>query len=373
MSTSAKHLDRMMRKAAASPRVIGLAGGLPSEVQFPRDDLAASFVRVLRRQGSPALQYGWPEGQPSLRERIAARLAARGAPVSADDVIVTNGAQQAIALAIALAVPKQGTIGIEAASYPAALDLFRAQGHTLASLHDGHAVYVMPAVGNPGGQPLPAASRAAIVARRVPVIEDDAYGELIFDAGGARDAVPPPLLAEAPARTYHVGTFSKTLCPGLRIGWLVPPRARRSRALRLKQNDDLQSNSLAQAVVDDYLAHVDFDARLLVLRRFYRRRAARLAEAVRKQLPSWRFDFPAGGFSLWIETDALVDEARLLERAIAEGVSFDLGSTFMARPEPGAPTRLRLCFSFETPGKFEEGVRRLARAWRWAARSARAA
>jgi 2-aminoadipate transaminase len=366
MPTPAGSLDRLIRTAAASPRVIGLGGGLPAEAQFPRDELATSFVNVLRRHGSPALQYGWPEGQQHLRAWVARRLLERGAKVEPDDVVITNGAQQAIAIAASLVLRKGDSVGIENASYPAALELFRARGLALTSLTGGRAGYVMPAISNPSGLPLSLDARAALLARRIPIIEDDAYADLAF-AGRPS----PPLLAEAPDRTYHVGTMSKTLCPGLRVGWLVVPRSRRVRAVKLKQHGDLQANSLAQAIVDDYLSRVDFDARLQMLRRFYRRRAAQLADAVRKTLPSWNFTFPEGGFCLWLQADAAVDERGFLERAIAEGVSFDAGSAFRLRPRPGDPTHLRLSFSLEKPAKFAAGVRRLARAWRRAVKAGR--
>jgi 2-aminoadipate transaminase len=318
----------------------------------------------LKANGAPALQYGWVEGQEPLRKLVAQRLVARGARVQADDVIITNGAQQAISIAVQLVTGAGDSIGVQPASYPAALDLFRARKLALSTLEKGRASYVMPGVGNPDGRALPAKTRAALLSGRRPIIEDDAYGELRFSPTPG----PPLLLNEQPARTYHVGTFSKTLCPGLRVGWLVVPPRRRAHALRLKQNDDLQSNSLSQAVLADYLAHNDFDARLVALRRLYRRRAQRLAEAVQKALPGWRFNFPEGGFCLWIEADAAVDETRFLELALAEGVTFDGGSAFHAQPVAHRATHLRLCFSFEDPARFREGVARLARAWRRAQR-----
>jgi len=356
-------VDQLMRQAAATPGVIGFGGGLPAEAQFPRDELARSFVRVLRQQGSPALQYGWPEGLDTLRARIAARLRARAPTLQldADDVLVTSGAQQAIAIAVQLLSSAGDQIGLDPESYPAALDLFRARRLQAVALGQGRAAYVMPAVANPSGLAMSAAARVALRARQQAIIEDDAYADLRFH--GAAEA---PLLADerARARTFHVGTFSKTLCPGLRVGWLIAPRRLRRRALRLKQTNDLQSNSLAQAVLDDYLAHHDFDARLAVLRRFYRRRASRLAEAVRRALPGWHFVFPEGGFGLWLQTDDAADEVRLLRAAIAEGVSFDAGSQFRWARAAGQPLAMRLCFSLARPADFEEGARRLARAWR---------
>jgi 2-aminoadipate transaminase len=362
--TGLSRSDDLARRAAASPGVINLGGGLPTETLFPRARLAASFVRALKASGAPALQYGWVEGQEPLRRLVAERLVARGARVQADDVIITNGAQQAISIAVQMVTRAGDSIGVQPASYPAALDLFRARKLTLSALEEGRASYVMPALGNPDGRALSAETRAALLSSRRPIIEDDAYGELRFSPAPG----PPLVLSEHPARTYHVGTFSKTLCPGLRVGWLVVPPRRRAQALRIKQNDDLQSNSLSQAVLADYVAHNDFDARLVALRRLYRRRAQRLAEAVQKALPGWRFNFPEGGFCLWIETDAAVNEQRFLELALAEGVSVDGGSAFHAHPVAHRATYLRLCFSFEAPGRFREGAARLARAWKRAQR-----
>ncbi|MDB4979390.1 MAG: hypothetical protein JWM82_142 [Myxococcales bacterium] len=356
----ASTIDALAREAAASARVINLGGGLPAEAQFPRRKLAACFLRVLAARGSPGLQYGWPEGQRSLRARIAERLRARApsVDVTADDVIVTNGAQQAIALAVQLLVPPGGGIGVEEASYPAALDLFRSRSLVPRRLGPGLVCYVMPTLGNPTGGAISDRDRALAVKDGTWIIEDDAYGELRFAGPVA------PLLGARPKRCIHVGTFSKTLCPGLRVGWMVVPPSLRRRALRLKQGDDLQASSLAQAVVDDYLAHDDFEARLVVLRRYYHRRATALARALRRALPSWSFAFPEGGFCLWIDTNARVDELDLLRLAVKEGVSFDVGSAFQAFPDEEAPTRLRLCYSAATPARFEEAARRLARAWR---------
>jgi 2-aminoadipate transaminase len=355
--TARRELDALARRAAATPGLIPLAGGLPADRQFPRAALAASFLRVLDARDGAALQYGWPEGQGGLRARIAARLGARvGAAVSADDVIVTNGAQQAIAIAAASLARPGDAIGVEPASYPAALELFRVRGLRLVPLGEARVSYVMSTLGNPTGRALDAPGRRA-AARGRWIIDDDAYGELAFEGRTA------PLWQGRRGRVVHVGTFSKTLCPGLRVGWLVVPEALRARALRLKHGDDLQANSLAQAVVDDTLAHIDFDARLAVLRRYYRSRAARLARAIRRALPAWSFAFPEGGFSLWLEADGRVDDARLLRAAVDEGVSFDPGSTFEGLRDQG-PTRLRVCYSAAAPESFDDAAARLARAWR---------
>jgi 2-aminoadipate transaminase len=357
-------IDDLQRRSAADPRAIGLGGGLPAPEQFPRRELTTAFLTVLERPGVPALQYGWPEGSLSLRKRIARRLRRRGGGIAVgeDDVIVTNGAQQAIALAVDLLCKPGDRIGVDAETYPAALELFRSRRVLPVRTSDPtaarmRALYVLPAMDNPRGQRASAQQRRLLLARGVPLIEDDAYADLCFDRPAG-----PSLAAAARDRVFQVGTFSKTLCPGLRVGWLVPPPRWRRRALQLKHHNDLQSNSLAQEVVDELLAHVDLDDRLQKLRRFYRLRAARLSAAVRRHLPRWRITEPAGGFALWVEPDQQVDEVRFLSAAVAEGVSFDPGSLFRPDAAP-RPLALRLCFSATAAQRFDEGIRRLARAY----------
>jgi 2-aminoadipate transaminase len=366
-------IDAIQRRTARDPRVIGLAGGLPSEAQFPKRELARSFFRVLEQAGVPALQYGWAEGFESLRQLVASRLRARGASVSADEVIVTSGAQQAIAIALEVICKAGDRVGVAAETYPAALDLMQERRLVpVASATGVRAHYAMPALGNPSGVRLDAAARGALLASGVPIIEDDAYADLRFDG-----TAPRLLLAEAPGQVFHVGSLSKTLCPGLRIGWLVAPSRFRRRALRIKQGSDLQANSLAQAIVEDLLGStgegpaLDFDARLVRLRRFYRARAAALGRALRAHLPGWHFSNPEGGFTIWARADHPargIDEKAFLEAAAAEGVMVDPGSMFRPNRSP-APIAIRLSFSAAPPTKFDEGVRRLARAWRRVARA----
>ena len=346
-------IERLQRRAAASPGVLSFGGGLPSDTLFPRGPLSRAFVRAVQTQ---ALQYGWPEGSEALRRWVSGRLRARGAEVDPADVIVTSGAQQAIAIAARLQCRPGERVLVDSESYPGALDLFRSRG-LRPSAHGGAARYVMPAVQNPHGRALDEKERTRLERSRSPILEDDAYAELRFDG-----RLLPPLLASARDRVWHIGTFSKTLCPGLRVGWLVPPRRFLKRALRHKRDDDLQAGGLAQAVLESYLAETDWDARLWRLRRIYARRAARLTEALRRRLPSWRFADPEGGFSVWVELDDEGDDAKLLEVALAHGVSFDPGRSFRADAAP-SPLALRLCFSAIDEALIDEGVRRLERAF----------
>lgn len=361
-------LDALLRRAAATPGTIGFAGGLPSARQFPRRGMIAAFVGAVAPPEAAALQYGWPEGEATLRAWIATRLRGRGAPVAPEDVIVTSGAQQAIALAVQLTCRRGDRVAVDPESYAAALQLFRGRGlEPTTTLTGACAAYVMPALANPRGGSLGQAARERLHRARIPVIEDDAYADLPF--GGA---VPPPLLAQDRRRVFHVGTFSKTLCPGLRVGWLVPPPHLLRRALARKSEADLQANGLAQAILADFLGRTDFDARLRSLRRYYGRKARRLVDAVRRRVPSWRVAMPEGGFSVWVETDVAADEGAFLARAVDAGTSFDPGSWFRADAAV-APLAFRLSFSAVDDDRIDEGVARLARAWRGASRRRSAA
>ncbi|HEX7181638.1 MAG TPA: PLP-dependent aminotransferase family protein [Thermoanaerobaculia bacterium] len=359
-------IETLLRKAAGERNVIAMGGGLPSPRQFPRRALVEALADVVLQPAPQALQYAWPEGAEGLRERIAEHMRSRGAAVEPDHILVTSGAQQALMVAAQLLCPRGSRILTDPETYPGALELFRARGITPvpwtgAPSPDACAVYVMPAVGNPRGVAMSEEARHGLLASGLPILEDDAYGDLRFDGPG-----PRPLCADAADRVFFIGTFSKTLAPGLRVGWLVPPERFLEAAVRAKRDADLQANGLGQAIVERYLQGDDFARRLEKLRAFYRRRARRLASGVRRELPGWRFGFPEGGFALWLEPDAPDcpgGELGLLRAAIEEGVSFDPGSGF--RPDRAShPLALRLCFSALDPDELAEGARRLARAWR---------
>jgi 2-aminoadipate transaminase len=257
-------------------------------------------------------------------------------------------------------VPKRQRVGVDAESYPGALDAFRSARAALVGLEDpAELYYVMPSVSNPRGQTMPDEQRYALLARAQRqgsyVLEDDAYDGTRFAGGLSR-----PLFADAPERVFHIGTFSKTLCPGLRLGWLVPPRRYARRALRRKQNQDLQTNGLTQALLVEYLRQGHFEALQARARKRYRRKAQTLLDSVARRLPEFRCRAPLGGFSLWLESDLRCSEARLLEATIERGASFDPGSLFRISTQPGLA--LRLSFSAVPEAAIDEGVARIARA-----------
>lgn len=351
-------IERLQRLSARRADVIRLAGGLPDETLFPVSALARAATEAM--QTAQALQYGWPEGSVGLRGFVADRLRRRGASVQPDDVIITSGAQQALSIASHVLIGRGTRVDVGRRAYPAALELFRGHGAVLVDGDcepSGSATavhYVMPGVSNPDGVDTTTRRRARLLASPGAIIADEAYAELRFDG-----TLPRPFLVDVPERTWHVGTFSKTLCPGLRVGFLVPPRAHRLAVLAAKEDADLQAGSLAQTVLERFLAVDDFDARLERTRAVYQARAARLFAAVRRWLPEGRVVEPEGGFSLFVDLGTVGDDVRLLALAIRRGVAFDPGRLFVPKPERGRLS-FRLCHSAAPISDLDEGVRRLS-------------
>ncbi|HEY5957107.1 MAG TPA: PLP-dependent aminotransferase family protein [Polyangiaceae bacterium] len=353
--------EHLVRRAANTPGLISFAGGLPDPALFPKRQLSRAFVSALQSNAASALQYGWPEGAFELRKEIATDLAARGAAVAPERIIVTSGAQQAIQLAVSVAGSRP-RIGVESESYAGALEIFRdARARPVPIEDEAKLYYVMPAVSNPRGQSMTMDERRALLARarrcKGYIIEDDAYEGIRFSG-----AVETPLLATHPERVFHVGTYSKTLCPGLRIGWLVPPRRLAKQALRHKQTTDLQTNGMSQALLIEYLRSGHLVGLKRRARAHYRRKLQCLLSAVRRRLPEFTCTAPVGGFSLWLESHLPLKDTRLLELGILQGVSFDLGQQFRTVPDPNLA--IRLCYSAVPEADIEAGVARIARALR---------
>jgi 2-aminoadipate transaminase len=352
--------DLLARRAAQKRGLISFAGGLPDPALFPKRQLSQAFLSAVGADAVTALQYGWPEGSRELREQIASELAARGASVEAERIIITSGAQQAIQIATTLAGPRP-RIAVEPETYPGALEIFRSARAKLVGMAEAAQLYyVMPSVSNPRGQRLSDEERLALFERarhnQGYIVEDDAYAGTRFSTG-----VDSPLLATHPDRVFHVGTYSKTLCPGLRIGWLVAPKRLAKRALGQKQASDLQANGLSQALLVQYLQSGHFAGLQRRARAHYRRKLRRLLAAVQRHLPQLRYTAPIGGFSLWLDCEQHLSDTRLLEAAIARGVSFDLGHRF--RAAPAKTLAIRLCFSAVADADIEPGVARIAQAF----------
>ena len=335
-------ITQLQKEAAERRDVIGLAGGLPADNLLPRDTLARALAHVTSSR-EDALQYGWPEGTEQVRGWVVDRLARRGATVEADRVIITAGAQQA--LAIAGTVLANRTISVGEAAYPGAIDAFRRAGAKVVA-RGGDVTYVMAGVANPLGRELPVEGDGLLIV-------DEAYAELRFDGRVSR-----PLIGDAPHRVWHIGTISKTIAPGLRVGWLIPPPAQHDEALAIKQANDLQTASISQAALGRLVATTDYDAVVEAARAAYAERAARLVAALRAHT-DLDFTEPEGGFSIWAKTHRTGDELAFLRAALDAGVMIDPGSLF--QPEPTPEITMRLSFSSVALDQIDEAARRLGR------------
>jgi 2-aminoadipate transaminase len=334
--------------------VLDLGGGWPDPALFPSEELAAVAQEVVARGAERSLQYAPTEGLEPLRAFIAERLRLRGCAVCADQVLLTHGSQQALSAVAALLTSRTQTVALEQPGYPGAEQAFAlaeapvtalpvsADGWDLDALGARRpgAVYVIPNHHNPTGRSATRERCAALVRFAEQsgafIIEDDAYGDLVFDGEPAR-----PMWAELPSRALLLGTFSKTLCPGLRIGWIVAPRALVAPLVRLLQASTLQAGTLVQHLAWGMLERVDWEAHLVRLRRSYARRARALAEICRAL--GFEARAPRGGFFLWL--DVRGDATALARRAATRGV---LGVPERAFRHPGCPgpdRHVRLAFS----------------------------
>lgn len=364
----------------ARPGVISFAGGLPAPELFDASGLREAFAAALSdRRAGRSLQYSTTEGDPELRAAIAARLTARGLPTGPDDLLVTSGSQQALTLAAAALIDPGDRVLVEEPSYLAALQAFQLAGAEVvpvacdddgldpdavaaaAAEHGARVLYTIPTFHNPTGRTLPLERRRALaaVAERCGLwlIEDDPYGELRY--GGA---ALPSLAAMAEDRTLALSTLSKVAAPGLRIGWVRAPAAVRRALVIAKQAADLHSSTVDQAAAARWLATVDLDAHLAVLRGEYgRRRDALLAGLAAALPPGSTHNRPDGGMFVWARLPGGWDAEPLLARALREDVAFVPGYPFFA----GEPDRATLRFSFTAhgPAEIAEGLERLRRAW----------
>jgi 2-aminoadipate transaminase len=367
-------LIRDLLKVTQRPEIISFAGGLPAPETFPIDALRVAFDAVLREGGPGALQYSATEGYPPLREWLAARETARGVPTSAEQVLIVSGSQQGLDL-IGKAMIDEGTrVLVEAPTYLGALQSFAQFGAAFAELPTDESgalrvdrlrssggarfAYVMPNFQNPTGGSLSVAQReqlaAAARAHDFWLVEDDPYGELWY-----RAAPVAGLRAHAPERTVRLGSFSKVLAPGLRIGYMIAPCAMIDTLARLKQATDLHTATLAQQGAWRVLDSGLLDTHLPSVRARYASQCAVMLEAIEQHWPrSVHYTRPAGGMFVWASLPAHIDTMALLDRALKRNVAFVPGAAFYAGSN--APNHmLRLSFVTVAPERIRAGIRTL--------------
>ena len=369
---------REILKVTERPEVISFAGGLPSAATFPVTEMQAAFGRVLAASGREALQYSTTEGYKPLREWVAKRVSTPEAPVSPDEVLMVSGSQQGLDLLAKALIDPGDTVLVETPTYLGALQafsLFSPSYVSIASDEDGllpealtdsmrgaKFLYCLPNFQNPTGRLLSEERRYRLAERArefdLLILEDDPYGALSYDG-----ETPPSIRSLAPERTVYMGSFSKVLAPGLRLGYVIAPPALRAKLVQAKQATDLHTSTLSQMVVYDVIKDGFLDTHIPTIRKLYREQCAAMLAALAHHMPEGvTWNKPRGGMFLWVELPRGMDATAVLARAIEQHVAFVPGAPFFA-VNPVIES-LRLAFVTVPPPRIEEGVARLAEAIR---------
>ena len=364
---------REILKLTEQPGVVSLAGGLPSPDSFPVEAMRVASERVLRDTPAQALQYAASEGHGPLREWVAQELTAHGLSVEAGQVLITTGSQQGLDLAGKVLIDRGSRVAVESPTYLGALQAFAPYEPDFVSLacdDDGplpealeaargaRFLYALPNFQNPSGRCMSAVRRGELIARAValglPIVEDNPYGELWYDA-----PPPPPLATHWPEGVLYLGSFSKVLAPGLRLGYIAAPKAVFPKLLQAKQAADLHTSGFNQRVVHEVIRDGFLDGHVPTVRARYKAQRDAMQQALARHMPAgccWAT--PRGGMFFWLELPAGVDTLALLPKAVQHGVAFVPGAAFFA--DAARSNTLRLSFVTVPPARIGEGVAALA-------------
>jgi len=367
---------REILKVTEKPGIISFAGGLPSARTFPVEAFAAACETVLRTDGPAALQYASSEGLPALREWIAGQLPW---DVNPDQVLITTGSQQGLDLVAKVLIDQGSTVLVETPTYLGALQAFTPMEPTIVGVQSdaegidvddlakkapgARFLYVLPNFQNPTGRTMSEARRQALVdtakATGLPIVEDNPYGDLWFD-----QPPPLPLTARNPEGCIYLGSFSKVLAPGLRLGYVVAPKAIMPKLLQAKQAADLHSPSFNQRMVAEVLKDRFIDRHVPTIRALYKHQCEVMLDAMRQEMAGLdvQWNSPDGGMFLWVRLPAGMSAIDLLPKAVDKGVAFVPGAAFYAA-DPD-PRTLRLSFVTASEEQIRVGIQALATAIR---------
>ena len=381
---------RELLKLTQNPEVISFAGGLPASDLFPRARFEEACRKVLEQNVSQALQYGETEGYNPLREMIARHTSRYGVKAQTENVLITTGSQQALDLIGKLLINAGDRVLVEAPTYLGALQAFNVYGAEYVSvpcdenglrtdlleapLRSGPKfMYVLPNFQNPGGTTLSEERRRALVllADRygIPIVEDDPYGQLRYEGEHLTPLVVldrenmPRDSGYTLGNVIYLSTFSKTLAPGLRLGWIVAPPEVIAKLVQLKQGADLHTSTFAQIIAYEVARENFLDEHVKKLRIVYRERRDVMLEALKLYFPSEiNWTRPKGGLFLWLTLPNGMNANELFHEALKQNVAFVPGDSFFAPNGQGQEGRhhLRLNFSHARPEEIREGVRRLS-------------
>jgi 2-aminoadipate transaminase len=362
---------REILKVTERPEVISFAGGLPSPATFPVERLRTACADVLTSAPSPALQYGPTEGYLPLREWVAARY-----NVAAHNVLITTGSQQGLDLLGKVLIDGGSRVLVETPTYLGALQAFSLSEPEFVSvasddegvvpdeltpdlIADARFLYCLPNFQNPTGRRLPVERRRDLARiasdAGLLLLEDDPYGALAY-----RGEQLPTLHSMNPEGVVYMGSFSKVLAPGLRVGYLIAPEGLHRKLVQAKQAADLHTPSFTQRIVHEVIKDGFLDEHIPTIRALYSAQCQAMLESLRRHFPaSVSWNQPEGGMFIWVTLPQHIDGMALLDKAIAENVAFVPGAPFFAN-EPQHNT-LRLSFVTVPKERIDEGIARLGR------------
>ncbi|MCX5590347.1 PLP-dependent aminotransferase family protein [Alcaligenes endophyticus] len=371
---------REILKVTVRPEIISFAGGLPTPAGFPVAEIQQAFDKVFAEQGRVALQYGPTEGYTPLRQWVADELGKDGVAISADEVLIVNGSQQALDMLGKLFIDEGSKVLVESPSYLGALQAFSVyEPEYVAVPTDEHGllpemisgpqaagarfIYALPNFQNPTGLTLSLERRQELVERcaaaGIPVVEDDPYGELRY----AGKALPSLLKLgrDVGASVIRLGTFSKVLAPGLRLGYIVADRRVIDKLVQIKQAADLHTSTLTQMAVYETVSTGFLDQHLPTVRDIYQQQCQYMLDAMDEHFPSTaQWTRPEGGMFIWVTLPAHIDATELLQTAIEHHVAFVPGAPFFVEGSVQKNT-LRLSFATVPEAKIREGIATLGK------------
>jgi 2-aminoadipate transaminase len=385
---------RDLLKVTQRPGMISFGGGLPAPELFPAQRFQEACHKVLSQNSASALQYGETEGYAPLRQFVADKIARHGIKTSPDNVLITSGSQQALDLLGKLLIDTGDRVLVEAPTYLGALQAFRVFAADFVSVSiddyglrtellekplrsDPKFMYVLPNFQNPAGTTLSEDRRVELVAlaerHGVPIIEDDPYGELRYEG----DHLTPLLALDRKSlprdssytsgNVIYLSTFSKTLAPGLRLGWIVAPPEVIGKLAQLKQGADLHTSTFNQFVAYEVARDGFLEEHVQLIRKVYLERRDVMLDALQQFFPpgvTWTH--PQGGLFLWVTLPAGLDIQAILKSALEQNVAFVPGDSFFADNKAGRgrsrQSHMRLNFSNAAPEQIREGIRRLSEA-----------
>jgi 2-aminoadipate transaminase len=370
---------RALFAVVSRPEVVSLAGGMPYVHALPKELLHQAYEQVMETRGDLAIQYSGGQGDLKLRDQVRELMALEGIKSSVEDIVMTTGSQHGLDLVSGLFLDKGDVVLAEGPSYVGAIGIFRhyeAHIEHVETDHDGiqpealkstiarlksegrriKFLYLVPNFANPSGVTLAERRRAKIVelCRRngILILEDNPYGLLYFDKK------VPDALRTLDENVIYLGSFSKILAPGFRVGYVLAPPAIREKLVLAQESAILCPSMFSQSMISEYLSTADWQAQIDTFRGVYKERRDAALEAMAEYLPKLSTTQPDGGFYLWITLPEGIDSKAMLPLAVKELVAYTPGTAFYG--DGTGHNKLRICYSFPTPENINLGIKRLA-------------